>query len=190
MNIGTPSRSIKLSTLVLVVGALGIGAAMASQQGTPEVKAAHSRASTDPPIPPRGKLGQDLFLAIDHRDLPVVKSLIEKGADPNARNGLEFTPLYIAAASHQLDVMEALLKAGAQVDADSSYGTALTFACGTGHVAGAKLLIGLGADVNVPRTDGVTPLMMAANVGSAEIVSALLEKPPMSRKSIAIGLPR
>lgn len=176
MNIRTPSRSIKLSTLVLVVGALGIGAAMASQQGTPAIKAAHGRASTDPPIPPRGKLGQDLFLAIDHRDLNGVKSLIEQGADPNARNGLEFTPLYIAAASHQLDVMQALLQAGAQVDADSSYGTALTFACGTGHVAGANLLISLGADVNMPRTDGVTPLMMAANAGSAEIVSALLEK--------------
>lgn len=176
MNIRTPSRSIKLSTLVLVVGALGIGAAMASQQGTPDIKAAHSRASTDPPIPPRGKLGQELFLAIDHRDLAGVKNLIEQGADPNARNGLEFTPLYIAAASHQLDVMQALLNAGAQVDADSTYGTALTFACGTGHLAGAKLLISLGADVNVARTDGITPLMMAANVGSAEIVSALLEK--------------
>src|SRR5437762_136174 len=67
-----------------------------------------ARKTTDPPVAARGKMGQDLFLAIDHRDLAGVQSLLKQGADPNARNGLEFTPLYIAAASHQPEVMEAL----------------------------------------------------------------------------------
>ncbi|MBX7134934.1 MAG: ankyrin repeat domain-containing protein [Fimbriimonadaceae bacterium] len=133
-----------------------------------------TRKSTDPPLRPTGKLGQDLFLAIDHRDVNEVKNLLKNGADPNSRNGLLFTPLYIASASHQPDVMEALISAGAEIDAESPYGTALTFAAISGHTAGIKMLIGKGADVNNSRVDGLTPLLMAANSGSAPAVAELL----------------
>lgn len=139
-------------------------------QGAPK------RASTAPPMPPGGKLGQELFLAIDHRDLEEVKTLLKSGADPNAYNGLGFSPLYIASASHQLGTMQALLDAGARVDALSTYGTALTFAAGSGNAPGVKLLLGRGADPSMDRTDGITVLMMAANVGSPDIVGDLLER--------------
>lgn len=134
------------------------------------------RSSNDPPVPARGKLGQDLFLAIDHRDAAKVKSLLESGADPNSQNGLEFTPLYIAAASYQMDVMALLLGAGASVDAETTYGTALTFAAATGNAAGANILISKGANVNVARTDGITVLMMAANSGNPELVKELIKR--------------
>lgn len=134
------------------------------------------RKTTDPPVAARGKFGQDLFLAIDHRNLAEVQSLIKNGADPDARNGLEFTPLAIAAASHQTDVMEVLLKAGAKPDADSAYGTALTFAAATGNVSGFHLLLAHGADVNTARGDGTTVLMMAANTGVPPIVEELLKR--------------
>ncbi len=133
------------------------------------------RKTTDPPIQAQGKLGQDLFLAIDHRDLAQVEALIKQGADPNARNGLEFTPLYVAAASHQLDVMKALLAAHAEPDAESPYGTALTFAAMGGHAEGARILLGRGANPNTSRGDGITVLMMAAWSGNPEIVSDLLK---------------
>ena len=133
------------------------------------------RKSTDPPIAPHGNLGQDLFLAIDHRSLADVQALIKKGADPNCRNGLEFTPLYIAAASHQTNVMDALVKAGAQVEAESTYGTALHFASISANLEGAKLLISKGANVNVARTDGLTPLLLAANAGHPGLVAELLK---------------
>jgi ankyrin repeat protein len=64
-----------------------------------------TRKTTDPPAPAQGKYGQDLFLAVDHRDLAKLKSLLKHGADPNSRNGLGFTPLYMASASHQPDAM-------------------------------------------------------------------------------------
>ncbi|MFI5384734.1 MAG: ankyrin repeat domain-containing protein [Fimbriimonadales bacterium] len=134
-----------------------------------------ARKTTDPPVAARGKLGQDLFLAIDHRDLSGVQTLIKEGADPNARNGLEFTPLYIAAASHQDDVMQALLGAGAQPDATSAYGTALMFAAATANLSGADLLLTRGVNVNVARGDGNTPLMMAANAGFPPFVGELLK---------------
>jgi ankyrin repeat protein len=133
-----------------------------------------ARSSTDPPVPARGKMGQDLFLAIDHRDTNAVKNLLKQGADPNSRNGLEFTPLFIAAASYQPDVVKALLESGAKVDASSPYGTALTFASISGNLMAAKELISRGADVNVFRRDGMTPLMMAANAGNPELISELL----------------
>jgi ankyrin repeat protein len=133
------------------------------------------RKSTDPPARATGKLGQDLFLAIDHRDLKSVQALIKKGADPNSRNGLELTPLHIAAASWQMDVMQALLGAGAQPDAPSTYGTPLTFAAVSGDFPGAGILISKGANVNTARTDGITVLMMAANSGSPELVGGLLK---------------
>jgi len=161
---------------MLVLGTLGIVASLAAEQGGQSAKPTQAHRSTnDPPVPPKGKLGQDLFLAIDHHDAAAVDALLGKGADPNARNGLEFTPLAIAAASHQVDVMKALLKAGAEPDADSSYGSALTFAAATGNAVGANLLIALGVDVDIARTDGMTPLMMAANCGAADIVSDLLQ---------------
>ena len=77
-----------------LVAVAGMSAAAYSMAGLGQ----STRQSTDPPLPPQGKLGEDLFLAIDHRDLSEIKSLLSRGADPNARNGLEFTPLYIAAA--------------------------------------------------------------------------------------------
>lgn len=134
------------------------------------------RRSTDPPIPARGKLGQELFLAIDHRDTEAVKSLLARGADPNSRNGLEFTPLYVAAASHQPEVMEALIAAKADIDAESTYGTALTFAAMGAHAEGAHMLLAKGANPNAARGDGTTVLMMASYSGHPQIVAELLAR--------------
>jgi len=135
-----------------------------------------ARKTTDPPIAARGKLGQDLFLAIDHRDLARVESLIKNGADPNARNGLEFTPLYIAAASHQADVMQSLLSAGSEADAESPYGSPLTFAAMTANAQGADLLYAHGVNVDTARGDGDTVLMMASISGYPPFVAELLKR--------------
>lgn len=162
---------------MLIGGLAAITASSWSLAGAPSGRH-QGRKSTDPPVAARGKLGQDLFLAIDHRDYSAVESLIKKGADPNSKNGLEFTPLYIAAASHQTNVMEALIKAGAKADETSTYGTALTFAAGTANAEGVKLLLSLGVNVDYARTDGITPLMMACNSGSPLVVGDLLAHKP------------
>lgn len=134
-----------------------------------------ARKTTDPPVASHGALGQDLFLSIDHRDLAGVKSLLKQGADPNARNGLEFTPLDVAGGSHQTEVMEALLEAGAKPEAPSPYGTPLTFAAMSANVQGANLLLSRGVNVNVVRADGASILMLTARTGSVEIVRELLK---------------
>ncbi|HTQ11377.1 MAG TPA: ankyrin repeat domain-containing protein [Fimbriimonadaceae bacterium] len=134
------------------------------------------RKTTDPPVASTGKLGQDLFMAIDHHDLARVQSLIKKGADPNSQNGLQFTPLYLAAATHQTAAMQALLDAGAKPDAASAYGTPLLFAALTADSEGAKILYDRNVNVNTSRGDGDTVLMMAALSGSPDFVGSLLQR--------------
>ena len=165
-------RALGLGALTVIAAAPWAGIFVGDKKNKP---AQSQRKSTDAPIAPTGKLGQDLFFALDHRDLATLQDLIKKGADPNARNGLEFTPLYIAAASHQPQAMKALIDAGAKIDAESPYGSPLAFASATAHFAGAQMLISKGANVNVTRVDGIHPLMMAAYSGSPELVALLIK---------------
>jgi ankyrin repeat protein len=158
----------RMVLVVSLVCALSVGAIGYQQKQT--------RKSTDPPTMPKGKFGQDLFLAIDHRDTLAVKTLLEKGADPNSRNGLEFTPLYVASASYQMDVMAELIKAGANPDAESNYGTPLMFAAMSGNITGAKILLDKGANINTARNDGMTILMMASYSGNPLFVGELLKR--------------
>lgn len=164
-----------ISFIILASGVAAGGLAFASPPGATGGHAQSTRKSTDGPLPPRGKLGQDLFLAIIHEDSKGIDSLLKRGADPNSTNGLEFRPLYVAAAAHEVDAMQALLQAGAKPDVGSTYGTALTFAAMTGNVDGAKLLLDHGVNPDPVRTDGMTPLMMAANVGAVPLVAELLK---------------
>src|SRR4051794_22153160 len=60
----------------------------------------------------QGKLGPDLFLAIGRNDLGGVKSLLARGADPNARDSLGGTPLANAAFGGPVPMIETLLRAG------------------------------------------------------------------------------
>lgn len=157
-----------VAAAVFALGVASISGARSQDQ--------QKRKTTDPPTMAKGKLGQDLFLAIDHRDISAVKNLIEKGADPNSRNGLEFTPIYVAAASYQMDVMGELLKAGADPDAESNYGTPLMFAAATGNIAGANILLAKDVDINASRNDGMTVLMMASYSGNPAFVGELLNR--------------
>ena len=161
---------------VSITAAVGLHLPASAQPAPAQGKPGQAppRKTTDPPVAARGKLGQELFLAVDHHDLAGVQSLLKRGADPNSLNGLTFTPLFIAAASHQQDVMAALLSAGAKVDAGSPYGTALTFAALGGNTPGMHLLLTHGAGINPFRADGNTVLMFASRAGDPEAVLELL----------------
>lgn len=161
---------------VVVSGVAAAGVGLASFGHVPAVKAIQGRKTTDPPTRPTGKFGQDLFMAIGRHDVPMVEDLLKKGGDPNSRNGLEFTLLDIAEAMHANDVVQILLKAGAKPDAPSAYGTPLLFASITGNFDGAMMLLDRGVNVNTVRTDGLTALMMASNVGVTPLVDELLKR--------------
>jgi ankyrin repeat protein len=82
----------------------------------------------------------------------VVRVQIEAGADPDARPSPgDETPLHWAVSSDDVDVAEALIDGGADVDTPrGSIGTPLANAVGDGCWHVARLLVARGAGVDEP----------------------------------------
>ncbi len=86
------------------------------------------------------------------------------------------TPLIIAAARGQAQVVESLIAAGTDVNARGSQkATALIEAVDAGYVEIAQTLIAHGADVNLARNRGTTALIIAAARGQQTMVQTLLD---------------
>jgi hypothetical protein len=102
----------------------------------------------------------------------VVKMLISAGADPNARTeGGEFleTPLHWAASSDDVEVAEALILGGADLEAGGASiagGTTLDNAVGYGCWRVARLLVEHGAKVQKP--------WIAAALGMTSLTATLV----------------
>src|SRR5262249_46253596 len=80
-------------------------------------------------------------------DAKAVAAALDGGADVNGRNEIGVTALWIAAAKDKLDVVETLVRRGADVNARDGiwYSTPLSSAVGGKHLAAAELLIKAGA---------------------------------------------
>jgi ankyrin len=159
-----------------------------------------------------------LFWAVDRRNmetapnfpwmittdpLPLIKKLLDAGANPNAlvnntprarmRAGspriVFATALMRAAFSADLELVKLLLSHGADPKIISSDGeTMVEAAAGLGFIQGyskgrsaaerldvVKLFVGLGADVNQADDYGITPLMVAGNMGDTAIIQYLVD---------------
>lgn len=105
----------------------------------------------------------------------VVRLLVDAGADPDARQPGEETPLHWAASSDDWHVAAALIDAGADVEApDGSIGTPLENAVGYGCWDVARLLVACGAGVDQP--------WVAAALGSLDRLAELLGENPTSER--------
>jgi len=115
--------------------------------------------------------------AEDHNDLKMAQVLVEAGASPKAatRNGA-ITPLFLAAKSGNAEMVELLIKAGADVNYTDTKGTTpLMVAAASGSEAAVKALVAHGADVNAKDgAHGQTPLMFAAALNRAASIRVLL----------------
>lgn len=118
-----------------------------------------------------------LNMAAKSNRILLVKSLLEKGADPNRADSDGVTPLFITAQDGYTHSSALLLKQGAKPDqANDEDITPLCMAALNGHTEVVTLLIKHGADLN--RADlyhGKTALSHAAYNGHAEVVKILLE---------------
>jgi ankyrin repeat protein len=124
-----------------------------------------------------------LAMAIRHRDLPVVMSLLRDGVNVNERDeGVEQTPLMRAALAGDPQIAEALLKHGADVNAQDDEGnTALMLAANSGATRVAELLLQYGATPNSRNAGGATALSLARSRGRTNI-ARLIERAAVRQK--------
>lgn len=112
----------------------------------------------------------------------IVELLLQLGADPNARDQLERTPLYFVGnalhGTHGADVVRALVRGGADVNAQEKlrHCTALHMAARRGNVMVAEALLDGGAGSEVQDKLGDTPLHRAVKCGKTEMVAFLLSR--------------
>lgn len=125
-----------------------------------------------------------LHVAATSGQVEVVRLLVERGADVNARTreGREETPMMRAAWNGHPDVLEALLKSGAGIEVEGRDGVrALMFAAAGGphrelnrHVECIQLLSEAGASLDARDSGGNTALHIAALRGRGKLVSTLI----------------
>ncbi len=133
----------------------------------------------DEPPPPT------LFDAAAAGDLEAVRAVLaEEEHAASYTDGIYRTALMHAAEHGHVEVMRALLSAGAEVDAqavnhndfayDQTEDTALHDAARGGHVEAVTLLLEAGADPNRTNFDGMTPLHRAVYAASPAVVRLLM----------------
>ncbi|VVC42902.1 Ankyrin repeat-containing domain,Ankyrin repeat [Cinara cedri] len=89
----------------------------------------------------------------------------------------EIPHLHQAAKNNQVDMMRALLAAGAGIDSQDRQGdTALHYAAGYGHKEAVEFLLAAGANVNAKNIYGETPLYCASKHYYVEVAKILLGK--------------
>lgn len=125
-----------------------------------------------------------LYVAALLGHLPSCKVLASSGASLEAANDLGYTPLMAAIEGNHEDVIDFLLKSGANVNPEViatmeveglGGATPLYTATRKENLAVIRKLLKRGVDVNRPAPNGWTPLKSAAQQGSFEIVKVLLE---------------
>ncbi|MDR3285127.1 MAG: ankyrin repeat domain-containing protein [Holosporales bacterium] len=122
-----------------------------------------------------------LNMAAVNENLEAVKRLIGvKGISPDVKDNEGFAPLHRAARHGWVDVVQALIRIGADKNVKDNKGFApLHWAVRHGRVEVVQALIRIGADKNVQDREGLTPLHWAVRyIGiredANEIVQALI----------------
>jgi ankyrin repeat protein len=120
-------------------------------------------------------LDNELRGAMYSRDFAKARGLIEKGADPNTRNGWGSPFICWCAENGKTDLIDFALEKGADIDATNKNGeTALHKAVQLGRVEMIDFLIDRGANINYRNIHDTTPLSVAALFDQPEAAKKLL----------------
>jgi ankyrin repeat protein len=116
----------------------------------------------------------------DHT-LESFRLLLEKGADPNVRDGDGWAPLHLASINGRTALIAPLIKAGADVDAKVKDGKAtpccsIHLACRQGHLETVKVLLDCGCGVDSLDQNGNTPLPYAICEGHIGVAWELIDR--------------
>jgi ankyrin repeat protein len=148
--------------------------------------------NANPEIAPSGPEAEErsisgwtpLYAAIKSRQYPVVKLLLNKGANPNAVTSLGSTPFLLASEIGDLEVIKCFVEHGADLDYSPSGKeaddlnitgqTALFMATLKEQNDVVQYLIEKGSKVNVKNRYGVSPLLLCAEGGNETLVKLLV----------------
>lgn len=117
-----------------------------------------------------------LHLSARRGSVECTKILLQAGADPNEFTNEETTPLFIAVENKHADIVQLLLKHGANINGSHSCSgwNALHQASYEASTEIMKLLLEQGVDKESKDDFGITPLFIAAQYGKLESVKLLL----------------
>lgn len=125
-----------------------------------------------------GAQSEQMLTAIRQGDTALLEALIK--ADPravNTGNRDGETPLHWAALSGHANIVDILVKNGANVNAQTrDKWTPLHWAALKGHIRIAEILLDNGADINAKTDGGWTPLHVAAYQDEKNIIPRLIER--------------
>ena len=131
-------------------------------------------AKADPNV--KDRQGRTPLWGAVENDLASVQFLVEKGANVNARDQINSTPLLWAAGFGKPETVAFLLSKAADVKASDDNGwTPLIWAAGLGQPQTVEVLVKAGADLKAAdKQTGDTPLLRGARTGKAESLKILL----------------
>jgi len=128
---------------------------------------------------PGGRYGETALMAASRKgNFDIVKLLISKGADVNAKGTYGDTALIAASWGCQLDIVKYLIEKNAKInEKNKSYGsTALNIVAGDCDDARIiRQLLDNGADLNIKNNGGDSPFFSAVKHGNVNSIAMLLE---------------
>jgi uncharacterized protein len=122
-----------------------------------------------------------LFMAVSHGVLDAVNTLLMAGAHANGSRDDWTPPLISAAQTNRVDIIKALIAAGANVNIQTRGRkaergkTPLIYAVGAQQEVVARLLLDLGADAKISTAIGVNALTEAAHIGNLALCKLLID---------------
>uniref|UniRef100_H3D1Q0 Ankyrin repeat domain 39 n=1 Tax=Tetraodon nigroviridis TaxID=99883 RepID=H3D1Q0_TETNG len=119
-----------------------------------------------------------IWSAALHGDLQRVRSLVQKGTQPNLKDTAGYTAQHYASGGGHVAVCAFLLEVGACASPQTPGGATLHRAAYCGHVDVVGLLLEHGANPSLRDGDGATPLHKAAARGHREVCGLLLQSCP------------
>jgi len=121
--------------------------------------------------------GTALILASHSSEYVIVKALIDRGADVNAKQTIGLTPLMMATDAGHRKIVQLLLDSGACVDDnDNMLGAGpIHAAVSNGDYAILDVILNKKANLDLQTHTGLTPLMIASCKGQLDLSELLLK---------------
>jgi Ankyrin repeats (3 copies)/Domain of unknown function (DUF3471) len=145
------------------------------------------------------ELGEELLAAARKSNVEVVKTLLAKGADVNAKSPYGQTPLFFACDRGNIEIVKMLLDKGADLNVKDTFynSTALTWAAQNKRVEVVKLLLDKGANgadevlmsgVEAENVDMIKAALSSGKLKPADLTNALAAAEKAKKDNLAAML--